>query len=88
MSSREVNSSVKRFGDFTAVDAVEIKVEDGLNFGRLGPYVTDGTRKATIPKNTAQPLSPEVAERLLAGATKRLAARELRRERNACRTTN
>ena len=45
MSTIEVNSIVKKFGDFTAVDGVSFKVEAGEIFGLLGP---NGAGKSTL----------------------------------------
>lgn len=37
MPAIEVNSLVKKFGDFTAVDNISFKVEEGEIFAFLGP---------------------------------------------------
>jgi len=55
MSTIEVNSIVKRFGDFTAVDGVSFKVEAGEVFGLLGP---NGAGKSTLIRMLVTLLPP------------------------------
>ncbi len=51
----EVNSLVKRFGDFTAVDAVSFSVGSGEIFGLLGP---NGAGKSTLIRMLVTLLTP------------------------------
>jgi ABC-2 type transport system ATP-binding protein len=55
MSTIEVNSIVKKFGDFTAVDGVSFKVEAGEIFGLLGP---NGAGKSTLIRMLVTLLPP------------------------------
>jgi ABC-2 type transport system ATP-binding protein len=55
MSTIEVNSIVKTFGDFTAVDGVSFKVEAGEVFGLLGP---NGAGKSTLIRMLVTLLPP------------------------------
>jgi len=55
MSTIEVNSIVKKFGDFTAVDGVTFKVEAGEIFGLLGP---NGAGKSTLIRMLVTLLPP------------------------------
>src|SRR5262245_2888634 len=55
MSTIEVNSLVKKFGDFTAVDGVSFQVEDGEIFGLLGP---NGAGKSTLIRMLVTLLPP------------------------------
>ena len=47
MFSIEVNSLAKSYGDFVAVDGIDLKVEKGKIFGFLGP---NGAGKTTTMK--------------------------------------
>jgi ABC-2 type transport system ATP-binding protein len=55
MSTIEVHSIVKKFGDFTAVDGVSFKVEAGEIFGLLGP---NGAGKSTLIRMLVTLLPP------------------------------
>jgi len=55
MSTIEVNSIVKKFGDFTAVDGVTFRVEAGEIFGLLGP---NGAGKSTLIRMLVTLLPP------------------------------
>jgi ABC-2 type transport system ATP-binding protein len=55
VSTIEVNSIVKKFGDFTAVDGVTFKVEAGEIFGLLGP---NGAGKSTLIRMLVTLLPP------------------------------
>jgi ABC-2 type transport system ATP-binding protein len=55
VSTIEVNSIVKKFGDFTAVDGVSFKVEAGEIFGLLGP---NGAGKSTLIRMLVTLLPP------------------------------
>jgi ABC-2 type transport system ATP-binding protein len=55
VSTIEVNSIVKKFGDFTAVDGVSFRVEAGEIFGLLGP---NGAGKSTLIRMLVTLLPP------------------------------
>src|SRR5215510_12588523 len=51
----ETHALVRRFGDFTAVDSIELKVDRGSFFGFLGP---NGAGKSTTIKMLTGLLAP------------------------------
>ncbi len=55
MSAVEVRELTKRFGDFTAVDAISFEVRDGEIFGLLGP---NGAGKSTLIRMLTTLLKP------------------------------
>ncbi|HXI22031.1 MAG TPA: ATP-binding cassette domain-containing protein [Gemmatimonadales bacterium] len=64
MSGVEVRELVKRFGDFTAVDAVSFSVKDGEIFGLLGP---NGAGKSTLIRMLTTLLPPSAGSASVAG---------------------
>jgi ABC-2 type transport system ATP-binding protein len=60
----EVESLTKKFGEFTAVDGVSFKVEEGQIFGFLGP---NGAGKSTTIKMLCGILAPTSGEGHVAG---------------------
>jgi ABC-type multidrug transport system ATPase subunit len=59
----EVENLTKRFGNFTAVDHIDFKVEAGELFGFLGP---NGAGKTTTVRRIAGVIKPTVAPTLIA----------------------
>ena len=76
MSTIEVNSIVKKFGDFTAVDGVSFKVEAGEIFGLLGP---NGAGKSTLIRMLVTLLPPTSGTALINGFDVRKKADDVRR---------
>ena len=76
MSTIEVNSIVKKFGDFTAVDGVTFKVEAGEIFGLLGPK---GAGKSTLIRMLVTLLPPTSGTALINGFDVRKKADDVRR---------
>ena len=72
----EADGLVKRFGDTTAVDGVDLTVERGTVFGLLGP---NGAGKTTIVRMLATLLVPDAG-------TARVLGHDIRREPDAVRT--
>jgi len=64
MADIEVDEITKRFGDFTAVDAVSFSVEHGEIFGLLGP---NGAGKSTLIRMLTTLLPPTSGEARVAG---------------------
>ena len=64
MPDIEVREITKRFGDFTAVDAVTFSVEHGEIFGLLGP---NGAGKSTLIRMLTTLLQPTSGEARVAG---------------------
>jgi ABC-2 type transport system ATP-binding protein len=60
----ETKALTKRFGDFTAVDALDLAVETGSIFGLIGP---NGAGKSTLIKMLTTLLPPTSGEALVAG---------------------
>ncbi len=76
MSTIEVNSIVKKFGDFTAVDGVSFKVEAGEIFGLLGP---NGAGKSTLIRMLVTLLPPTSGTAVINGFDVRKKADDVRR---------
>ena len=55
MAAIETSKLVKRFGKFTAVDALDLTIEDGETYGLLGP---NGSGKTTAIKMICGLLEP------------------------------
>jgi ABC-2 type transport system ATP-binding protein len=60
----DVRSIVKKFGDFTAVDAISFAVEEGEIFGLLGP---NGAGKSTLIRMLVTLLPPTAGTALVGG---------------------
>jgi ABC-2 type transport system ATP-binding protein len=60
----EVKDIVKRFGDFTAVDAISFAVEEGEVFGLLGP---NGAGKSTLIRMMTTLIPPTSGTAVVAG---------------------
>jgi len=60
----DVRAIVKRFGDFTAVDAITFDVEEGETFGLLGP---NGAGKSTLIRMLTTLLLPTSGTAIVAG---------------------
>ena len=60
----EIKSLVKKFGDFTAVDGLDLKIETGEFFGLLGP---NGAGKTTTISMLSTVLLPTSGEILIDG---------------------
>jgi ABC-2 type transport system ATP-binding protein len=60
----DVRALTKRFGDFTAVDAISFDVEDGEVFGLLGP---NGAGKSTLIRMLTTLLPPTAGEAFVGG---------------------
>ena len=61
MNAIEVEDLTKRFGNFTAVDHIDFKVEAGELFGFLGP---NGAGKTTTVRMITGVIKPTVASHL------------------------
>ena len=64
MKSIEVDSLVKKFGDFTAVNGISFAVEDGEIFGLLGP---NGAGKSTLIRMMVTLLAPTSGTAIING---------------------
>ena len=64
MKSIEVDSLVKKFGDFTAVNGISFAVEDGEIFGLLGP---NGAGKSTLIRMLVTLLPPTSGSAIVNG---------------------
>ena len=64
MSSIEINSLTKSFGDFNAVDDITLKIESGEIFGFLGP---NGAGKSTTMMILTTLLKPTSGNALVQG---------------------
>ncbi|PYQ81752.1 MAG: multidrug ABC transporter ATP-binding protein, partial [Acidobacteria bacterium] len=64
MNSIEVDSLVKKFGDFTAVNGISFAVEDGEIFGLLGP---NGAGKSTLIRMLVTLLPPTSGSAIVNG---------------------
>ena len=76
MSTIEVDSIVKKFGDFTAVDGISFKVEAGEIFGLLGP---NGAGKSTLIRMLVTLLPPTSGTAVINGFDVRKKADDVRR---------
>ena len=72
----EVRGLTRRFGDFTAVDAVSFEVRSGEIFGFLGP---NGAGKTTTIKMLTGLLAPTAGEGRIAGLDIRVERSEIKR---------
>ena len=77
----EVRGLTRRFGDFVAVDGLDLKVERGEVFGFLGP---NGAGKTTTISMICGLLKPTTGEVRVHGKLVGEAAPELRRELGYC----
>jgi len=64
VSAVEVQALTKRFGDFTAVDAISFEVREGETFGLLGP---NGAGKSTLIRMLTTLLKPTEGRGLVGG---------------------
>jgi ABC-2 type transport system ATP-binding protein len=64
MAAVDVQSLVKRFGDFTAVDGISFEVEEGETFGLLGP---NGAGKSTLIRILTTLLPPTAGQAWVGG---------------------
>ena len=64
MSSIEINSLTKSFGDFNAFDDITLKIESGEIFGFLGP---NGAGKSTTMMILTTLLKPTSGNALVQG---------------------
>jgi len=71
------NGLTRRFGDFTAVDHVNLKVEKGIIFGFLGP---NGAGKSTTIRMLSTLLSPTSGSATVAGFDLLQESAEVRRK--------
>lgn len=62
----EARALTRRFGEVTAVDALDLVVPAGAVFGLLGP---DGAGKSTLIRMLATPLTPDAGEAFIFGAS-------------------
>lgn len=76
MNAIEVRGLTRRFGDFTAVDAITLDVATGEVFGFLG---ANGAGKTTAIRMLIGLLAPTAGEARVAGADVRTEAEEVRR---------
>ncbi len=72
----DVQSIVKRFGDFTAVDGISFTVEPGEIFGLLGP---NGAGKSTLIRMMTTLVPPTAGTAVVGGADVRLDPDAVRR---------
>jgi ABC-2 type transport system ATP-binding protein len=72
----DVQSIVKRFGDFTAVDGISFTVEHGEIFGLLGP---NGAGKSTLIRMMTTLVPPTAGTAVVGGADVRLDPDAVRR---------
>ena len=72
----EARALTRRFGDFTAVDAIDLAIPRGAIFGFLGP---NGSGKSTTVKMLTGLLQPTSGEALVTGAAVTTAATEVKR---------
>src|SRR5260221_14531438 len=63
----ETQRLTRRFGDFTAVDAIDLRVESGTFYGFLGP---NGAGKSTTIKMLTRLLAPTEGENTVLGREK------------------
>ena len=73
----EVNSLIKKFGDFKAVDNISVQVEDGEIFGFLGP---NGAGKSTTMMILTTLLKPTSGSVFVGGYDVMLNAKRVREE--------
>jgi ABC-2 type transport system ATP-binding protein len=64
MNAIEVEDLTKRFGNFTAVDHIDFKVEAGELFGSLGP---NGAGKTTTVRMTTGVIKPDAGKASIMG---------------------
>ena len=76
MNAIEVRGLTRRFGDFTAVDAITFDVAEGEVFGFLG---ANGAGKTTVIKMLIGLISPSAGEGRVAGADVRTESEMVRR---------
>jgi len=76
VSAIEVKEITKKFGDFTAVDALSFKVEEGEIFGLLGP---NGAGKSTLIRMLTTLLTPTSGSGLVGGFDITTQANDVRR---------
>jgi ABC-2 type transport system ATP-binding protein len=76
MAAIDVQSIVKRFGTFTAVNGISFTVEDGEIFGLLGP---NGAGKSTLIRMLTTLLTPTAGTALIHGFDVRKQADEVRK---------
>ncbi len=72
----ETRGLTRRFGDFTAVDGLDLTIPDGVIFGLLGP---NGAGKTTFIRMLVTLLPPTSGEARVAGFDIRREPREVRR---------
>ena len=75
MHAIEVNSLIKKFGDFKAVDNISVQVEEGEIFGFLGP---NGAGKSTTMMILTTLLKPTSGNVLVGGYDVMLNAKKVR----------
>ncbi len=64
MAAIDVQGLTKRFGDFTAVEGISFRVEDGEIFGLLGP---NGAGKSTLIRMLTTLIPPTAGTALVRG---------------------